>query len=124
MRALITLIGFLTLCNACAAAREDQVDKEWAADRVHEALRQRTPILGSPRAIVVPTASVAEGIHAAVVRGVFGDATVREQRPYHAVRSGNYWVVHGSLPAGFTGGTAVTVIRARDRAVLWVFHEQ
>lgn len=125
MRALAVLVSFLAICSsACAAARQDQIDREWAADRVREALRQRTPILGSPRTIVVPTAAVAEAIHAAVVRGVFGDATIREQRPFHAVRSGEYWVVHGSLPVGFAGGTAVTVIRAKDGAVLWVFHEQ
>ena len=124
MRAFIALVGFVAVLDSSLAATQDQIDKEWAADRVREALRQRTPILGSPRAVVVPSATVAEGIHAAVVRGVFGDTTVREQRPFHAVRSGDYWVVHGSLPAGFAGGIAVTVIRARDGAVLWMFHEQ
>ena len=98
MRAFIALVGFVAVLDSSLAATQDKIDKEWAADRVREALRQRTPILGSPRAVVVPSATVAEGIHAAVVRGVFGDTTVREQRPFHAVRSGDYWVVHGSLP--------------------------
>jgi hypothetical protein len=124
MRGLVALFVFIAVVNsACAASREDQIDREWAADRVREALRQRTPILGSPRAVVVPTAAVAEGIHAAVVGGFFGERTVREQRPFHAVRSGDYWVVYGSLPPGMAGGTAVTVIRARDGAVLWLLHE-
>jgi hypothetical protein len=124
MRAFTSLFCFLVLCaSVLAATKEDQIDREWAAQTVREALRQRTPILDGKGALVVSSAAVAEAIHVAVAGAVFGKATLREQRPFHAIRSGDYWVVHGSLPPGFAGGTAVTVIRARDGAVIWLFSE-
>jgi len=124
MRAFPSFVCFLMLCvSALAATKEDQIDREWAAEKVREALRQREPILDGKGALVVSSAAVAEAIHVAVASAAFGKATLREQRPFHAIRSGDYWVVHGSLPPGFAGGTAVTVIRARDGAVVWLFHE-
>src|SRR6266481_3709219 len=44
-------------------------------------------------------------------------------KPFVAVRSGDYWVVHGTLPSGMVGGTPITVIRAKDGAVLWMISE-
>jgi hypothetical protein len=124
MRAFTTFVCFLIVCiSASAGTKPDQIDREWAAQTVRKALRQRTPILDGKGALVVSSAAVAEAIHVAVAGAVFGKATLREQRPFHALRSGDYWVVYGSLPPGFAGGTAVTVIRARDGAVIWVFHE-
>jgi hypothetical protein len=124
MRAFSTFVCLLVPCVfALSATKQDQIDRDWAAEKVREALRQREPILDGKGASVVSGAAVAEAIHVAVAGAVFGKAALREQRPFHAIRSGDYWVVHGSLPPGFAGGTAVTVIRARDGAVIWLFHE-
>ncbi len=59
----------------------------------------------------------------AVAGSVYGDDVVQRQKPYRAVRAGEFWVVFGSLPPGWLGGTAVTVIRASNGEVLRVIHE-
>src|SRR5690348_12757776 len=113
----------LPLCFAMivAAAFADptgeQRERESAAETVREALRRPAASRSSD---IVPTAEVAIGIHTVVVRSVFGEDELK-LKPFIAIRSGDYWVVHGTVPKDSVGGTPTTVIRARDGAVLWVF---
>ncbi len=92
------------------------------AKQVREALHQHEPIPWTESRLVAPTAEVAIGIHTAVVRAAYGEEALRD-KPFVAVRSGDYWVVRGTVPEGSLGGTPITVIRAKDGAVLWVIAE-
>ena len=110
---------------ACAvagvlAANESDIDREYAADCVRQAAGRAEPIQDKPGRPIVPSAEVAIQIHIAVATAAFGREPLG-LKPFHATRSGDYWVVWGSLPPGAIGGTATTVIRARDGAVLYVF---
>ena len=67
------------------------------------ALQQREPIPWTKSKLVVPTEAVAVGIHIAIVRGAYGEAALRDA-PFHAIRSGDYWVAHGTVPKGMAGG--------------------
>ena len=96
---------------------------EHAERAVKEALRLGKPFQKS-NASVVPNAKVAEIIHSAVAGAVFGDDKIQKQRPFNAVRSGEFWVVYGTLPPGMLGGTAETVIRASNGEVLRITHGQ
>lgn len=75
---------------------------------------------------LVSTAEGAVQIHRVVAGSVFDRVPdyrgVESQRPFHPVRSGKYWVVSGSLPSGWLGSTAITVIRASDGKIMAVFH--
>jgi len=120
MRALVCLVAVLALFESAPASGES--DAQWAAKFVRDALRQREPIPWSKSRLVVPTAAVAIGIHVAVVRAAFGESALRD-KPFVAIRSGDYWVVRGTLPPGFAGGTPVTVIRAKDGKIFYVISE-
>jgi hypothetical protein len=91
---------------------------EQIAKAVEDAVRQKEPLSGGK--LVVPDATVAEAIHLAVASAVYGKEGVERERPFRAVRSGDYWVVYGCLPPNMLGGVAVTIIRARDGAVISV----
>jgi hypothetical protein len=122
MRAFWLIATYLVIGTAFAKPSEEEGDKQWAAARVQQALLQHDPIPWKKDGLVVPTAEVAIGIHTAVVRAAFGEQALRD-KPFVAVRSGDYWVVRGTLPPGMVGGTPITVIRAKDGAVLWVIAE-
>jgi NTF2 fold immunity protein len=119
MRALCFVIYLFLVASIRAES-----DAKWAADTVREALRQKEPIPWSKSRLVVPTAAVAIGIHTAIIRAAFGEDALHD-KPFVAVRSGDYWVVRGTVQGGptVTGGTPITVIRAKDGAVLWVISE-
>jgi hypothetical protein len=95
---------------------------EEAAQHVKDALRQGKPLAWKINTLVVPNEKVAEIIHSAVASAVFGDDKIQKQKPFHAVRSSEFWVVYGTLPPGMLGGTAVTVIRASNGEVLRIIH--
>jgi hypothetical protein len=123
MRAFWCIVDCLFLAaSALGQPTAEDPETKWAAARVQQALLQHEPIPWSKSRLVVPTAEVAIGIHTAVVRAAFGETALRD-KPFVAVRSGDYWVVHGTLPPGTVGGTPITVIRAKDGAVLWVMSE-
>jgi NTF2 fold immunity protein len=103
---------------------EESIYLDAAANHVKEALRQGKPLSWKTDALVVPNANVAEAIHSAVAGSVYGDEKIQKQRPFRAVRTGEFWVVFGSLPEKTLGGTAVTVIRASNGEILRVVHER
>lgn len=100
---------------------EDEFRRQIAAEQVQEALQQDGP-LRRPETAIVPTPEVAKAIHLAVAGAFYGEEKIRNQQPFVAVRSGDFWVVSGSLPQGMRGGTAVTVIRAANGEILQLIH--
>jgi hypothetical protein len=99
-----------------------EATREEIEKAVQEALQQKTPLAGDR--LVVPSAEVAQAIHCAVAGAVYGKNEIEKQRPFLAVRSGEFWVVSGYLPRGTLGGVAATVIRAKNGEVIWITHGQ
>jgi hypothetical protein len=100
----------------------DEIKREDIEKHVQEALRQKRPLEAGK--LVVPTAAVAEAIHSAVAGAVYGRDQIEKQRPFRAVRSGEFWVVYGYLPPDTLGGVAVTVLRASNGEIIWIMHGQ
>ena len=121
-----TLVYFFTFACLCASVQATATDPEarWAASFVRWALEQEEPLEqdGPIASLVVPSAEVAIAIHQAVAGAVFGEERLRD-KPFVAIRSGDYWVVRGTLPPEMLGGTPVTVIWAKDGKVLCVTAE-
>jgi len=103
-------------------AEERVIYEKDAKEMVELALSRKLP--NTLKRGAVPTAAVAEKIHEAVASSVFGADHMRKQRPFKAIRSGDFWVVYGTLQGGGLGGTAVSVIRAVNGEVLGVVHQQ
>jgi hypothetical protein len=124
MKSPLLSLLFIGVCGIASASSEDDMYVQAAAEHVREAVAQKQPLPWKKGALVVPNGEVAKAIHRAVAGAVYGKADVDTERPFRAVRSGDFWVVFGSLPRGRTGGTAITVIRASDGRVMRIIHEQ
>ena len=70
---------------------------------------------------MVPDQETAIKIAEAIWVPIYGDDVLNE-KPYVAKLVGNVWVVRGSLPPQFLGGTAYIEIRKSDCTVLNVTH--
>jgi NTF2 fold immunity protein len=124
-RLLLTLLLMaLTAAHGGNTTTTESIYADAAANHVKEALRQGKPLAWKTDALVVSNATVAEAIHSAVAGSVYGDEKIQKQRPFRAIRTGEFWVVFGSLPEKTLGGTAVTVIRASNGEILRVIHER
>ena len=56
---------------------------------------------------------------------IYGKNKIISERPYQVELLNNkYWIVCGTLPKGYKGGTAVIIIRKKDGQVLGIWHEK
>jgi|GEM_PF-2436160 len=120
MRTVLTAIVVCWCTSALAQECGNDPSPEQLAKAVKEALQQKEPLGGEK--LVVPTAEVAQAIHAAVAGAVYGKESTERERPFKAVRAGDIWVVYGCMPKDpeLLGGVAVTFIRARTGEVIWI----
>lgn len=73
----------------------------------------------------VPNSDTAVKIAEAVLIPVYGEATIKRERPLTATRKGNVWTVAGTLNCGAPqclGGTAVVKISKTSGEILFMTH--
>jgi len=120
MRTLLAIIAVLCLGRCVFAADWGDATPAQIADLVADSLRQKASVSGDKP--LVATADVAQAIHRAVASAIYGEKEIEGQRPFRAVRSGEFWVVYGCLPQNMLGGVAVTVIRASNGEIISITH--
>ncbi len=76
----------------------------------------------SPDKGFVPDEETAINIAKAVWFPIYGEKTIRRERPYKAVLNGEVWQVRGSLPKDHKGGVAVAEIAKKTGCILRVYH--
>jgi hypothetical protein len=77
-----------------------------------------------PKAGVVPDEQTAIRIAEAILLPIYGEKTINSERPLRASLRGGVWMVEGTLPKGFDGGTAVVRLSMDDGRVLFITHYQ
>ena len=78
----------------------------------------------TPKNGFVPDESTAVNVAEAVAAAEYGEATIQNEKPFHARLYGNVWLVHGTLhPEGSYGGTAVVKLDKRDGKILFMIHQ-
>jgi hypothetical protein len=75
-----------------------------------------------PKAGMVPSARTAATMAEAVAEGIWGEQTIRNERPYEVTDTPAHWIVRGSLPEGWKGGVFEVVLQKRDGAVVSASH--
>jgi NTF2 fold immunity protein len=122
--ALILIVTLPVYASARLPASEERaIYEKDAKEQVLTALSKKPPNALLTRG-AVPTEKVAVEIHQAVTSAIYGAGHIQKQKPFLPVRSGEFWVVYGSVPGKSLGGAAVSVIRASNGEVLSVTHQQ
>mgnify|MGYP002783791512 CR=1 FL=1 len=75
-----------------------------------------------PPAGMVTTPDAAARIAEAVADGIYGEAQIRQQRPYQVTDTPTHWIVRGNRPQPSVGGGFEITISKRDGAILHVIH--
>lgn len=81
-------------------------------------------VLYIPKDGLVPNSKIAIQIADAILVGVFGENTIKSERPLNAELRDNVWIISGTMPKGRMGGVAYIYIAKRDAKVLRLYHEQ
>ncbi len=53
---------------------------------------------------------------------VYGRPQILGEKPYHVILYDGYWILSGSLSEGYTGGTFLIVLSAKDASVVGLTH--
>ena len=75
-----------------------------------------------PRLAWCPPRGTAALMAEAVAEGIWGEQTIRNERPYEVTDTPAHWIVRGSLPEGWKGGVFEVVLQKRDGAVVSASH--
>jgi hypothetical protein len=75
-----------------------------------------------PRDGFVPDKETAIKIAEAVWTPIYGEAKIKNEKPFHITLLNGVWIVEGSLPEGFVGGVAFAEIAKNDGRIIRVSH--
>ncbi|MFZ4401044.1 MAG: NTF2 fold immunity protein [Bacteroidales bacterium] len=72
--------------------------------------------------IIIKDSLTAINIAEQILFGIYGKTKIREELPYETYFIDNYWVLSGTFPEDYKGGTFLIIIDARDCRVLKITH--
>lgn len=75
-----------------------------------------------PESGFIPNAKTAIAVAEPILMAIYGEKTIKDERPFKADLTNGIWTVHGSLPKGFRGGVALIEISKSDACVIRVTH--
>jgi hypothetical protein len=74
------------------------------------------------KTIIIKDSSTAINVAEPILFSIYGKDNIIKQRPYEIYFIDNYWVLTGTLPKGWVGGTFVIIIDSRNSKVLRITH--
>jgi hypothetical protein len=126
---MIKTILFLTLLiftlAACGQTKNDRtiLGKSYATQELKIALTDKSQynFLDGKR-IIIKDSVTAISIAEPILFSIYGKDNITEQRPYETYLIDNYWVICGTLPKDYMGGTFLIIIDSRDSRIVKITH--
>ena len=72
--------------------------------------------------LLIKDKETAINISEPILFSIYGKGNIKRQRPYESYFIDNYWVISGTLPKGYLGGTFLIIIDASNSKVIRVTH--
>ncbi len=72
--------------------------------------------------IIIKNKEVAISVIEPILFGLYGKDNIIKQKPYRASNIKNYWIIEGSLPKGYKGGTFFIIVDSRNGEIIKITH--
>jgi hypothetical protein len=72
--------------------------------------------------MVIPDSATAVVVAEPILFKVYGKDEILGEKPYKVNSVDGYWVLTGTLPEGYVGGTFVIIMAAKDARVIKLIH--
>ncbi|NIE96018.1 hypothetical protein F3J02_05940 [Acinetobacter sp. Tr-809] len=76
----------------------------------------------TPQKGFVPNAEIAAKIAEIILEPIYGESNIHRQKPFHVILKDGAWVVEGTLPKSYVGGSFLIKIAKEDGRVLYLEH--
>ena len=120
---LLTLLTF-TL-TACGQTKVDRtiLGKEYAEQELKSSLTDKSQhnVIDN-KTVIIKDSLTAINIAEPILFGIYGKDNIIKQQPYEIYFIDNYWVIGGTLPKGYLGGTFLIIIDSRDCKLIRITH--
>jgi len=125
----IKAIYFLTLLTftltACGQTKGDRtvLGKEYAEQELKSSLTDKSQhnVIDN-KTVIIKDSLTAINIAEPILFSIYGKDNITKQRPYEIYFIDNYWLITGTLPSGWKGGTFLIIIDSRDSKVIRITH--
>ena len=125
MKHLLILL-FLSIINISCAQEKNQklilgekyakevLEETLKNNRVHNVIDNKTPIIKNDSTAI----KVAESI----LFEIYGENNIIKQKPYRIYKIENYYVISGTLPKNYVGGTFLIIINSLNSEIIRITH--
>lgn len=119
---LMIFTSFFFACEQTAAESDKQ--ERWIIEKqLDYALRDSTGhnVIDQKR-IIIQNKETAIQVAEPILFGVYGKENILAEKPYKISNSRNYWIIEGSLPDGYKGGTFLIILDSRNGEIIKITH--
>jgi hypothetical protein len=126
---MIKAIFYLTLLTftltACGQKKNDRtiLGKSYAEQELKFALADKSQdnFLDGKR-IIIKDSLTAISVAEPILFSIYGKDNIIRQRPYETFLIDKYWIISGTLPKDYMGGTFLIIIDSRDSKIIKIIH--
>jgi hypothetical protein len=128
MRTIKTIffLTFLTFTlTACGQTKNDRtiLGKTYAEQELKFALTDKSQEnFVDGKRIIIKDSVTAISIAEPIIFSIYGKDNIIEQRPYETFLIDKYWIISGTLPKDYKGGTFLIIIDSRDSRIVKITH--
>ncbi|WET04181.1 YbbC/YhhH family protein [Flavobacterium sp. YJ01] len=118
------LLSFLLITlSSCAQNKRLVLGIENANEELRIALSKKSQHnVVDNKTIIIKDSINAIKIAEPILFDIYGKENIEKQRPYEIYLLENYWVISGTLPENYVGGTFLIIIDARNSKVIKITH--
>jgi hypothetical protein len=111
--------------NACGQIKNNRwrLGRAYAEKELNTALTDKNQhnVL-TTQGILIKDSITAVNIIEPILFSVYGKDNIAHQRPYECYFINSYWVITGTLPKSYKGGTFLLIMEARDCKIIRLTH--
>lgn len=116
---------FILSFSACAQKNGDRIilGKSYAQQELKSSLtdkKQHNVI--DYKSIIIKDSVTAINMAEPILFSIYGKNNITKQRPYETYLIDNYWIITGTLPKDYMGGTFLIIINAFDGKIIKITH--
>ncbi|HEX6426342.1 MAG TPA: NTF2 fold immunity protein [Niastella sp.] len=120
---LLTLLTFTLITLGQTNKNRTILGRSYAEQELKSILTGESQhnVIDSER-IIINDSVTAINIAEPILFSIYGRDKITKQQPYENYFIDNYWVIRGTLPKGYLGGTFLIILDARDCKIVRITH--
>jgi hypothetical protein len=122
---IYTLSLFGLALSSCDQTKADRLKlgETYAGKELKAALSDSTiHNVISAKSLIIKDKETSVNVAESILFDTYGKGNITKQRPYETYLVDNFWVIFGTLPKGYSGGTFLIIINATNSKIIRLTH--